>query len=561
MELDEQAPAPSKSWLRAHLSPWSNVRHDLPASIVVFLVALPLCLGIALASGAPLFAGIITGIVGGVVVSWLSGSALAVSGPAAGLTVIVLEAIHGLGSWPAFLAAVVLAGLFQLLFGFIRAGLVAYYFPSTVIKGLLAAIGLILILKQIPHAIGFDEDYEGDTSFVQPDGRNTFTEIAAAFEHMNEGAVAIAAFGLAVLLLLDFVPRLKVKWLPGPLIVVLGGVALNEIFRVFVPGWFNGGDLLVTLPTAANGGMLGALQFPSFELDLFMRPELYRVAATLAIVASIETLLCIEAMDKIDPFRRGSDPNRELRAQGIGNMIAGLLGGLPMTAVIVRGSANVQAGGRTPMASFLHGILLLVSVATIPTLLNRIPLAALAAVLLHVGFKLAPPSLFRRIYRRGWNEFIPFIVTVLAIMLTDLLIGVAVGMATGVFFILKVNLETPYHMTRHDVRLEDHTGGSRVHVEIQLSENVSFLNKAGMNRVLREIPDGAFVEIDGGTACHIDRDVLEIIYNFKRSARFRGIDVFLRDIPPPDAPAKDLVHRRPRVIEDCPVGMDTARLR
>lgn len=561
MEHEDEAPAPSKSWLRANLSPWSNVRHDLPASIVVFLVALPLCLGIALASGAPLFAGVITGVVGGTLVSWLSGSSLAVSGPAAGLTVIVLDAILELGSWEVFLAAVVLAGVLQFLFGLVRAGLVAYYFPSTVIKGLLAAIGVILILKQIPHAIGFDEDYEGDTSFVQPDGRNTFTEIVAAFEHIQGGAVTISMFGLGVLLLLDFVPRLKMKWLPGPLIAVLGGVVLNEIFRHFVPSWFNGGELLVMLPTAANGGVLGALTFPDFGLEVFARPELYRVAATLAIVASIETLLCIEAMDKIDPFRRGSDPNRELRAQGIGNLIAGLLGGLPMTAVIVRGSANVQAGGRTSMSSFLHGVLLLVSVAAIPGLLNRIPLAALAAVLLHVGYKLAPPSLFRRTFRRGMNEFIPFIVTVLAILLTDLLIGVAVGMATGIFFILKVNLETPYYMTRHDVRLEDHTGGSRVHVEIQLSENVSFLNKAGVNRVLREVPDGAFVEIDGTHACYIDRDVLEIIYNFKRSARFRGIDVLMRDIPPPDAPAKDLVHRRPRVIEDCPLGGDTARVR
>jgi len=554
MDIDSSAaaPPPTSSWIRANLSPRRNFKHDLPASMVVFLVALPLCLGIALASGAPLLAGVITGIVGGIVVSWLSGSSIAVSGPAAGLTVIVLDGIQTMGSFEAFLLAVALSGVFQLLFGLLRAGLVAYYFPSTVIKGLLAAIGLILILKQIPHAIGFDKDYEGDESFIQPDGRNTFTEIIEAFGHINLGAVTIAVLGLCILLAFERFPRFKLKWLPGPLLVVVLGVVLNELFRFVLPGWVNAGELLVRLPTMADGGILAALTLPAFEAATFMDPKLYQVAATVAVVASIETLLCIEAMDKLDPFRRNSDPNRELRAQGIGNIIAGLLGGIPMTAVIVRGSANVQAGGRTPVAAFGHGVLLLVSIIAIPTLLNRIPLAALAAVLLHVGFKLAPPTLFRRMYRQGRSEFIPFIVTVVAILLTDLLIGVAVGMATGVFFILKANLATPYYLTRHDVRVEDHTGGLRVHVEIQLSENVSFLNKASFSKVLQEIPDRAVVEIDGSFARFIDRDVLEIIHDFKSSAQFRGIDVNLTAIPAPNAAPDELTWRQtePLVTEE-----------
>lgn len=519
----------------------SNLRHDLPASVVVFLVALPLCLGIALASGAPLLSGVITGIVGGVIVSWISGSPLSVSGPAAGLAVIVSEAIHEIG-WESFLLAVVISGVMQFGLGLIRAGIVAYYFPNTVIKGLLAAIGLILVLKQIPHAIGFDEDYEGDFSFLQPDGRNTFTEIGAALNHINGGAVIIAMVGLMILVLLEVKPQLKRKWLPGPLLVVAMGVLINAVLARVAPSLVNAGDLLVSLPTMSQGGLVNALSFP--RVSALTQPAIYRVAATLAVVASIETLLCVEAIDKQDPFKRESDANKELRAQGIGNVLSGLVGGLPMTAVIVRGSANVQAGGRTPMASFGHGVLLLVSVVAFPFVLNQIPLAALAAVLLHVGYKLAPPKLFVDMYRRGFNEFLPFVFTVVAILLTDLLIGVAVGMGIGVFFILRANLATPYFMHRREIHVEEGPGGRRTHIDIQLSENVTFLNKASVNRVLHSVPDDAVLTIDGSHAIYIDRDVLEIIHDFVESAHYRGIDVSLHDIPRADAGGRELLMRR-----------------
>lgn len=552
---DAEDRPPTASWIHANLSPWHNFKFDLPASVVVFLVALPLCLGIALASGVPLMAGIVSGIVGGVIVSWLSGSALAVSGPAAGLTVVVLDAVHQLGSFETFLVAVVLAGVIQLGLGLLRAGLVAYYFPTTVIKGLLAAIGVILILKQIPRAIGFDQDYEGDFAFQQPDGRNTFTEITAALNHVHGGAVLIAALGLLVFVLLERFPRLKKKWLPAPLIAVVLGIALNALFEWIAPSWANRNDLLVRLPSLIDGAIGAWMTTPSFNATLLSDPTLYKVAMTLAVVASIETLLCVEAMDKIDPFRRSSDPNRELRAQGIGNIVAGALGGIPITAVIVRGSANVLAGGRTPMASFGHGVLLFGSVLAIPEVLNRIPLAALAAILLHVGYKLAPPSLFVNMYRRGTNEFIPFVVTVLAILLTDLLVGVAVGMAVGIFFILKANLETSYDLVTQEVRLEDSAGGSRLHVEMRLSENLTFLNKASIRRGLREIPDGATVEIDASSTTYIDRDVLETIHEFTRAAIFRGINVVLLDVPPVDAHVSALVGRRKRANGRVPRGL------
>lgn len=518
---------PSQSGTITNLSPFANFGYDLPASVVVFLVALPLCLGIALASGAPLMAGLITGIVGGVVVSWLSGSPLSVSGPAAGLTVIVLSGIDQLGGYEAFLLAVVISGVFQLLLGLVRAGLIAYYFPSNVIKGLLAAIGIILILKQIPHAIGFDADYEGDLDFIQPDGRNTLTEIPYALGHFHWGAVIIAMIGLALLIVWSRSERLKsLRWLPGPLAVVALGIGLNELFDLLALDLANRGDLLVSL---GEGSLLSELRFP--DLSQLGNSEVYVVAATIAAVGSVETLLCVEAVDKLDPFKRSSDTNRELRAQGVGNMIAGLLGGIPMTAVIVRGSTNVQSGGRTPMAAFAHGVMLLAAVLIVPWLLTRIPLAALAAVLLHVGYKLAPIHLFVRMFRRGWDQFIPFMVTVLAIVFIDLLKGVAIGMACAVFYILRANLATPYFM--HG-RAATEDGGGVIHIE--LSENVTFLNKASVNRALHQLPDGCAVEIDGSHATYIDRDVLELIEEFRESAPLRGIEVELTHIPGADAP-------------------------
>lgn len=528
--LKRSSAHPSQSGTITNLSPFANLGYDLPASVVVFLVALPLCLGIALASGAPLMAGLITGIVGGLVVAWLSGSPLSVSGPAAGLTVIVLSGIEELGSYEVFLLAVVISGVFQLLLGLVRAGLIAYYFPSNVIKGLLAAIGIILILKQIPHAIGFDGDYEGDMGFIQPDGRNTLTEIPYALGHFHLGAVVIALVGLGVLILWSRSERLKsIRWMPGPLVAVALGIGLNEMFGATLPDLANRGDLLVDL---GKGSLLSEIRFP--DLSALGNADVYVVGATIAAVGSVETLLCVEAVDKLDPFKRSSDTNRELKAQGVGNMVAGALGGIPMTAVIVRGSTNVQSGGRTPMAAFAHSLLLLGAVLAVPWLLTRIPLAALAAVLLHVGYRLAPVTLFMQMFRRGWDQFIPFLVTVLAIVFIDLLWGVAIGMACAVFYILKANLATPYFM-HGKTATED--GRGVIHIE--LSENVTFLNKASVNRALHQLPDGCAVELDGSHATYIDRDVLELIEEFRQSAPMRGIDVLLTHVPSPDAPPQE----------------------
>jgi MFS superfamily sulfate permease-like transporter len=549
---DRRAPvAPaSASWVSANLSPRKNLAHDVPAGLVVFLVALPLCLGIAMASGAPLFAGLITGIVAGLLVSWLSGSPLSVSGPAAGLTVIVLEGIGQLGFAP-FLLAVTLAGVGQVLLGFVRAGVVAYYFPSTVIKGMLAAIGLILVLKQVPHAIGWDADYEGDMFFDQLDGRNTLTEIVTAFEHVHLGACAIALTGLAIMVGLSRRAG-PPRWLPAPLAVVVVGVALNECFRAWWPELANEHELLVQIPTLRHGDPLAAFEHPSFAA--ISDPAVWRMAATLAVVASVETLLCIEAIDRLDPYRRRSDTDRELRAQGVGNIVCGLLGGLPMTSVIVRSSANVLAGGRTRTATFVHGLLLLGTVVAIPGVLNRIPLAALAAVLLHVGYRLAPLRLFRRMARLGFDQLVPFAITVVAILFTDLLVGVSIGMAAGVFFILRANAKTPFFMHRGGEAQPHPNGDARARVRIQLGENVTFLNKEGVNRVLHELPDGAVVVIDGSRARWIDRDVLEIIHDFAETAPLRGIDVVLTDVPAADAPAHELEERRPIVLDAVDAG-------
>jgi MFS superfamily sulfate permease-like transporter len=522
----------------ANLSVRKNLRHDVPAGLVVFLVALPLCLGIALASGAPMLSGLITGIIAGLIVSWLSGSPLSVSGPAAGLTVIVLGGIQELGLG-AFLLATMIAGALQILLGVVRAGVVASYIPSTVIKGMLAAIGIILVLKQIPHAVGWDPDYEGDFFFFQPDGRNTLSEIPAAMEHLHLGACIIALVGLAILIGVGRAKRLNLpKWLPAPLLVVVAGIVLNELFRAFAPELANEGHLLVEMPKLRD--LAEALHFPDFTA--ITNPGVIRLAVVLAIVASIETLLSTEAADRLDPFFRRSDADRELKAQGVGNLLAGLLGGIPMTAVIVRTSANIQAGGRTNMSAFVHGLLLLAAVLLIPSVLDRIPLSALAAVLLHVGYKLTQWQLFRRFYRLGRAQFLPFLITVLAIVFSDLLSGVAIGVAVAAFFILRANARTPFFMT-----MKQDAGGVRKRVTIKLSESVTFLNKAGVNAALHRLPDGAFVVIDASGVAWLDRDVLEIIHEFAASAHYRGIDVELLALPPADATAEELADRRPIV--------------
>lgn len=497
-----------------------NLKKDIPASIVVFLVALPLCLGIALASGAPLFAGLLTGIIAGLITTVFSGSQLSVSGPAAGLTVIVLTAITSLGAYEVFLLAVLLAGIIQIVLGLLRAGTIGTYFPSIVIEGMLAAIGIILILKQIPHALGYNASYEGDESFTQVNDENTITSVLSALDYLSPGAIIISAVSIAILL---FWPRIKkLSALPAPLIVVVFGILLTLLFDgtalAILP------TQMVQIPVVGNvSEFLALFMFPDFSA--ITNPEVWTVAFTIAIVASIETLLSLEAVDKIDPIKRVSPTNRELVAQGIGNSVSGLLGGMPMTAVIVRSSANVNTGARTKVSAFLHGFLLLVSVLLIPTLLNKIPLACLAAILLTIGYKLAHFGLFTRMWRDGLERFVPFATTVLAVVFTDLLTGVGIGMAVAILFLLRNNLRNPYFY-----KIERNgTNGQKV-LRIKLSEEVSFLNKGAIQYTLTHIPAGVHVIIDGTNSKYIDPDALEIIDNFRQHAHTKNIEVDLVNI-------------------------------
>jgi MFS superfamily sulfate permease-like transporter len=519
-------PAPSDTTRPLTAGLFAELKHDLPASIVVFLVALPLCLGIALASGAPLLSGLITGIVGGIVVALASGSPLAVSGPAAGLAVVVLNAITSLGSYEAFLLAVVLAGALQIVLGALRAGIIGWYFPASVIRGLLAAIGALLILKQVPHALGIDTDYMGDTSFLGGAERNTFDEVGYALGHVSWAALIVSGLGLAILFGWDKLPASRQpKWLRAPLLVVALGIAVNALLAAVWPDGALRAEHLVQIPSGGPAALVDSLRFP--DLSRIGDPAIWIAAGTLAIVASLETLLSIEAMDKLDPFKRTTPTNRELVAQGVGNIVAGAIGGLPMTAVIVRGTTNVHSGARTKASAFFHGIWLLLAVLALPALLNRIPLAALAAVLLHVGYKLSPLDLFKKMYRRGWPELLPFLATFFGILFTDLLKGVGIGMAVAIFFILKRNLETPYFLRNPERRLED----GRAFIRIELSEDVSFLNKASVIRVLQDIPKDATVEIDGSRSCFIHPDVIEVIDDFRTEARLKNIQVELIGVP------------------------------
>ncbi|MCG9910082.1 MAG: SulP family inorganic anion transporter [Flavobacteriales bacterium] len=503
---------------------FKNFKSDLPAGLVVYLVALPLCLGVALAStGKPdyLFAGIIAGVVGGIVVGALSGSSLGVSGPAAGLVVIVLNAISTLGSFEAFLLAVVLAGAIQLIAGFVNAGIIGYYFPSSVIKGMLAAIGITLVLKEIPHALGYDEDFMGDEAFLQKDGHNTFTEIYHAFRYSSVGAIIISVVSIGLLLLFDrpFMKKIGLfKFLPGALFVVITGIVLNIIFGVVAPEWVMAGKHLVQLPVASSPSeFISFFRMPDFSA--FSNPNVYVVAFTLAIIASLETLLSVEATDKLDPYKRNTPTNRELKAQGIGNMVSGLIGGLPVTQVIVRSSANIESGGKTKMATIIHGAILLLSAVFIPYYLNFIPLASLAAVLLMVGYKLSKVSLYKSMFKLGWDQFIPFVVTVVAILFTDLLKGIGIGMVVAIFFILRKNYKHSYSY-KTETQLEGEV------ITIRLSEEVTFLNKGSIQLTLDKLPNGCTVIIDGSKSKNIDYDVLEIIQDFKNhSAPNRGITV------------------------------------
>lgn len=487
---------------------FSHLNKDLPAAVVVFLVALPLCLGIALASGAPPLSGIIAGIVGGTVVALLSGSPLGVSGPAAGLAVIVFNAIIGLGAFETFLLAVVLAGAIQVLLGILKAGVIGYYFPSSVIKGMLAGIGVIIILKQIPHFFGYDSDPEGDFEFIQVDGENTFSEIFKMVDYISPGAAIIGIVSLAVLILWEqpFMKKLSLsRFIQGPLVAVALGIGLNVVFA----GGANAlsSEQLVDIPIAGSiGGFFSQFSFPDFTQ--IGNSAVWITAITIAVVASLETLLCVEATDKLDPLKRNTPTNRELLAQGAGNMVSGFIGGLPVTQVIVRSSANIQSGGVTKASAFFHGILLLICVMSIPAVLNMIPLASLAAILLLVGYKLAKPETFKSMWALGASQFIPFIVTILGIVFTDLLIGIGLGMTVAVIHLLWNNYQTPYHFDA-----EKHVPGETIRIE--LSEDVSFLNKASIENTLNHLPEGSHVIIDESRAKTIHPDILEIIDNFE----------------------------------------------
>lgn len=506
----------------ANSSMFKEIKKDLPASIVVFFVAVPLCLGIALASGAPLFSGIIAGIVGGVIVGIASGSPLGVSGPAAGLAVIVLTAIGAIGSFPAFLLAVVIAGILQIALGFAKAGFIAYFFPSSVIKGMLTGIGLLIILKQIPHALGWDKDIEGDDAFFQADGQNTFSEIAKALDYITPGAALITGISLLILILWDTVLTKKHKifqLIQGPIVVVILGIVMNYLFTSGTLSFSLQEDQLVRLPVADSlPDFFNQFTIPDFTA--ITNFEVWKAGIVIAIVASLETLLCVEATDKLDPDKRVTPTNRELKAQGLGNVISGLIGGLPITQVIVRSSANINFGGKTKMSAILHGVFLLISAITIARLLNMIPLASLAAILLMVGYKLAKPSLFVQMYKLGWEQFIPFLATVVGIMLTDLLKGITIGILFGIFYTLRHSYRNSHYM-KESVSSEE---GIEVH-HLVLAEEVSFFNKASVIKELEEIPANAKVIIDCTNSKSIAYDVVELIRDFRSNARTRNITV------------------------------------
>ena len=494
---------------------------DFSASVVVFLVALPLCLGIALGSGAPLFSGLIAGTVGGIVIGSLSGSQLSVCGPAAGLTAIVAAGILKMPSFEVFILSVFVAGIMQLIFGFLKAGVFGDYVPTAVIKGMLSAIGIILILKQIPHLVGYDADFEGDSAFAQNDSNNTFSEIASAFGKITPLAVIIGVSAIVIQIVWEKVlaPKARIfKLIPAPLVVVLAGVAMNVLLS-------NGGSMQLNGKQMVN---IPAADSASHFVSFFMTPDFSSITnidvwitgLTIAIVASLETLLNIEAADALDPYHRVTPTDRELKAQGIGNIVSGLIGGLPITSVVVRTSANINAGAKTKMSAIFHGILLLLSVAFIPKILNLIPLSALAGVLIYIGYKLAKPSLFKQMYQKGYDQIIPFVVTIVAVIFTDLLVGIIIGIAVGLFFVMRSNFKTSVVVVNDEFKYL-----------IRLRKDVSFLNKPILKSKLEKVPENASVLIDISRADFIDKDVMEVIDDFLMHAHMKNVHVQIKNAP------------------------------
>jgi MFS superfamily sulfate permease-like transporter len=510
-------------------------RNDLPAGLVVFLVALPLCLGVGLAStkvqgieGMPnIFAGIIAGVVGGLVVGFFSGSRLGVSGPAAGLITIVSASIITLGSFESFLLAVMISGVIQLIAGFIGAGVIGNYFPSAVIKGMLASIGIMLILKEIPHALGYDADFMGDEAFFQTDGHNTFSELLYAVNALHPGAIFISIGALFILILFErpyFKKKQIFKIIPGALIAVIFGIVGNVVLTSFSSTFEITGKHLVTLPVAKS-----IMEFTSFfsfpDFSAWNDPNVYIIAFTIALVGSLETLLSVEATDKMDPDKNLTPTNKELRAQGIGNFFSGLIGGLPLTQVIVRSSANINSNAKSKLSTLFHGLLLLLSVMFIPQILNLIPLSALAAILIMIGYKLAKVELFKNLYKAGWDQFIPFVSTIVGVLLTDLLKGIAIGMAVSIFFILKRNYRNNYN-------IKDENIDGKLTKKIILSEEVSFLNKGSILEQLASLEENSSVIIDGSKCHEIDYDVMELLQDFVHvTSKEKNIHVRTIQIP------------------------------
>jgi MFS superfamily sulfate permease-like transporter len=488
-----------------------NWKQDLPASLVVFLVAVPLCLGIALASDANPFSGLIAGIIGGIIVGGISGSSIGVSGPAAGLATIVATSIKDLGSFELFLCAVVIAGVIQLILGMVRAGYISFYFPNVVVKGMLAAIGLLIIFKQIPHAVGFDQDYEGDESFFQSDGHNTFSELFYSLNALSISAILVCAVSIAILVFWE-TKRIKntfLRFIPAPLIVVLLGIIATISLE--------GTDWAINIKHRVDLGIAGKPMNELFTFPDFSQlgnKKIYIVALTIAIVASLETLLSVDASDKLDPKKRITSGNRELLAQGAGNIFSGFIGGLPITQVVVRSSANVNSGGISKLSAILHGVFIALAVLILPSVFGFIPYASLAAILIQVGFKLAKPSLFKSVFKQGWLQFIPFIATIGFIVFTDLLIGISLGLIASFLVILF-----------HNFKLSHYIQNENNVYTIRLTEHMTFLNKASLMETFMKIPNDVKVIIDEREAKYLAHDILETIEDFKIRALDKNITI------------------------------------
>ncbi|MGC4021783.1 MAG: SulP family inorganic anion transporter [Cyclobacteriaceae bacterium] len=501
----------------------NNFKYDLPAGVVVFFVAIPLCLGVALASGAPLFSGIIAGFVGGIVVGIISNSSIGVSGPSPGLTVIVLSSIASLGTFEIFLVAVVLAGMFQIFFGFAKAGFVSHFFPTSVIKGMLVAIGLIIIFKQVPHAIGYDKDYLGDLAFQQNDGENTISELYKMLGAITPSAILVCVLSLIIIIYWEkSISRLHpiLKFLPGPFVAVGVGILYQLSLSHFFSNLALQPEHLVSVPVSKTASeFFSQFTLPEFSVGLF-RKDVWLAAAAISITASLESLMCVEATNKLIAGLKRTNTDQELIAQGAGNIVSGLLGGLPVSQAIVRSSSNIQAGGKTKAATITHGVMILLCVAIFPGILNLVPLASLAAILLVVGFRLVKPTEFVDVYRQGLKQFLPFIITVIGVVVTDLLSGIAMGAGVAILILLRSSLQNSYTS-----RIENHKG--TWHVKIKLAQQIYFFSKGAIQKELSRVPVGSKVFIDGSNCINIDYEVLQVILDFKNSSEVKRITVEL----------------------------------